>query len=240
MQYKTTGAAMALVCLVSAGQGCGEKRAPVVAAAESSGDEQAPEEPSDSLAVSGIRGTLSQDEVKKALEPRMLKFARCIQKRSAEVEWLAGGMTIEFHVKLDGSVAQAYPRESSFGDRATEQCAIEVAQATRFPAPHGGETDFAWSFEVPLDRSIREPVTLPDEVIASALSKQTGAIATRCGEGSFSVTAYIDPEGKVVAAGASAADEASAQKLDCVAATVQSFTFAGPGSYAAKVRFSVP
>lgn len=221
--------------------GCGDKPAPQAAApVESSGGEERREEREDSLAISGIRGTLSQDEIKKALNPRMSKFARCIQQRSGDVEWLAGSVNIEFRIKVDGSVALAYPRDSSLGDRATERCVIEVAQATRFPAPHGGEADFAWSFEVPLDGSIREPVSLPDETVQSALGTQSGALASSCGAGSYGVTAYVDPEGKVVAAGASAADEQSAQQLDCVASAVQSFTFPSPGSYAAKVRFSVP
>lgn len=233
-------AAFAVMCLSVAGPGCGEKTTPAAPPAESSGAEERREERPDSVSITGIKGTLSQDEVKNALEPRMLKFARCIQKRSADVEWLAGGVTIEFKVKLDGSVAKAYPRDSSLGDRATERCVIEVAEATRFPAPHGGEADFAWSFDVPLDSSVREPVSLPEELIAETLAKQLNTIASSCGEGSYGVTAYVDPEGKVVAAGASTTDEQSAEKLDCVATAVETFTFASPGSYAAKVRFSVP
>jgi hypothetical protein len=220
---------------------CGDKAAPQAPApVESSGSEERRAEREDSLAITGLRGTLSQEEIKKALDPRMGKFARCVQQRAGEIEWLAGGVTIEFRVKVDGSVALAYPRDSSLGDRATERCVIEVAQATRFPAPRGGEADFAWSFEVPLDGSIREPVSLPDETIQSALSTQSGALASACGAGSYGVTAYVDPEGKVVAAGASAADEQSAAQLDCVTSTVQGFTFPSPGSYPAKIRFSVP
>jgi hypothetical protein len=242
MQFRTKTVEAALVCLLASAAGCGGDKPAQVAApvASSGGDERRREEDRDSFAVTGIHGTLSQDEVKKALEPRMLKFARCIQKRSGDIEWLAGGVKLEFHVKVDGSVARAYPRDSSLGDRVTERCVVEVAEATRFPAPHGGEADFAWSFEMPLDSSIREPVSLPDDVLASALGEQSAALVSSCGEGSYGVTAYVDPEGKVVAAGASAADEASAQKLDCVAAAVESFTFASPGSYAAKIRFSVP
>jgi hypothetical protein len=222
--------------------GCGEKSAPqALAPVESSGgDEPRREEREDALAISGLRGTLSQEEIKKALDPRMGKFARCVQQRAGELEWLAGGVNIEFRVKVDGSVAFVYPRDSSLGDRATERCVIEVAQATRFPAPHGGEADFAWSFEVPLDGSIREPVSLPDETIQGVLSAQSGSLASSCGGGSYGVTAYVDPDGKVVAAGASAGDEQSAQHLDCVAAAVQAFVFPSPGSYAAKNRFSVP
>lgn len=242
MQFRMAWGRAALSCALAAGFACGgEKPAEVAApAAESGGGEQAHEAPAEPLAVTGIRGTLSQDEIKNALEPRMLRFARCVQQRSSEVEWLSGGVTIEFHVKLDGKVAKAYPRESSLGDRATERCVIEVAEAVRFPQPRGGEADFTWSFEVPLDGSIREPVSLPDDAIASAIGGQTGALTSSCGAGSYGVTAYLSPEGKVVAAGASTNDADSADQLDCVASAVQGFTFPSPGSYAAKIRFSVP
>jgi hypothetical protein len=219
---------------------CAAKPVAAPQAEESSGREREPAEEHDSLSVQGLRGTLSQEEVQGSLEPRMPKFARCVQKRSDQVEWLSGHVSLEFHVKLDGSVASVYPRETSMGDRATERCIEEVARGTRFPAPHGGEADFAWSLDVPLDSSIREPVALGTSDVSEVLTASTPLVQNACGGGSYAVTAYVDPEGKVVAAGASAADEASAAKLDCVAETVQSFVFASPGSYAAKVTFSIP
>lgn len=219
---------------------CGEKPQAAPEAQASSGEERGPEESPDTLSVTGLRGTLSQEEVQNALEPRMLKFARCVQQRSEAVEWLAGSMTFEFHVGLDGKVMRAYPRASSIGDRTTERCATEVALATRFPAPHGGEADFSWSFEVPLDSAIREPVALTQADVAAPLEAQRSLVESACGSGSFSVTAYVDTEGKVVAAGAAAGDEDSAQKLDCVAGAVSGFAFDSPGSYVAKVQFNLP
>lgn len=241
MHFRMAWGRAALACAWATAFACGgEKTAGIAApAAESGGGEERRALPEDTLAVTGIRGTLSQEEIKSALEPRMLKFARCVQQRSDEVEWLSGGVTIEFHVKLDGNVANAFPRDSSLGDRATERCVIEVAETTRFPQPRGGEAEFSWSFEVPLDASIREPVSLPDDVIKSAVGGQAAALA-ECGSGQYGLTAYVDPEGRVVAAGASASDAQSAEHLDCVASAVQGFTFPSPGSYAAKIRFSAP
>jgi len=219
---------------------CAGKPAEPQRAAETAGDEREEDASNDSLNVQGLRGTLSQYEVQNALEPRMPKFARCVQKRSGEVEWLSGHVSLEFHVNLDGSVASVYPRESSMGDRATERCIGEVAKGTRFPAPHGGEADFAWSLDVPLDDTVREPVALTGADVAEALVQHIPLLESACGAGSYGVTAYVDPEGKVVAAGVSAGDQTSAAKLDCVSETVQNFVFASPGSYAAKVTFSIP
>jgi TonB family protein len=219
---------------------CSDKPAKQPVVSESSGEERRERPEPDEMAVSGLRGTLRQDEIRDALEPRMLKFARCVQQRSEAVEWLSGRMLLEFHVALDGRVARVYPRESSMGDRITERCALEVASATRFPAPHGGEADFSWSFEVPLDSAIREPVSLG----ASELEPEPGALRTAieaaCGSGVFGLTAYVDPNGRVVAAGAGAGDDESAAKLDCVTSALEAFTFKSPGSYAAKLQATRP
>jgi hypothetical protein len=219
---------------------CGDKPAAEPVASESSGAERHEAPEADGMGVSGLRGTLSQQEVHNALEPRMLKFARCVQQRADSVEWLSGRVLLEFHVALDGKATRVYPRESSMGDRSTERCAVEVALATRFPAPHGGEADFSWSFEVPLDGSIREPVSLSAGELEPEPGALRGALESACGAGQYAVTAYVDTEGKVVAAGAAASDEESAQKLDCVASAALGFTFRSPGSYAAKLQLAVP
>jgi hypothetical protein len=206
--------------------------------AESTGGEERAAEP-DQLAVTGLRGTLSQHEIQGALEPRMLKFSRCVQKRSGEVEWVAGAMQFQFKVALDGSVAQVFPSQSSMGDRETERCMVEVAKSTRFPAPHGGEAEFSWSLEVPLDPDVREPVVWSAADVQEVLSTRTAEVETQCGGGPYAVTAYLDTEGKVVAAGAATGDEASAPQLDCVVLAVQGWLFPSPGSYAAKLTFTV-
>jgi hypothetical protein len=219
---------------------CGDKAVQAPAPSQSSGDEARGEPQEDPLAVSGLRGTLSQEEVHNALEPRMLKFARCVQQRAEAVEWLSGALRLEFHVGLDGKVVRVYPRESSMGDRLTERCAVEVAMATRFPAPHGGEADFSWSFEVPLDGAIREPVSLPAESLESEPGSMRAAIASVCGTGQLSLTAYVDETGKVVAAGGGAGDDESATKLDCATGALEALSLKSPGSYAAKVQLTLP
>jgi hypothetical protein len=206
---------------------------------ESGGGERREQAAEDSLAVTGLRGTLSQEEIKRALEPRMPKFGRCVQKRSGEVEWLAGSLELSFRVAVDGSVGNVFPTRSSMGDRATEQCALDVARGTRFPQPHGGEAEFTWSFEVPLDGEIREPVSWGAAEAGEQLAAHGSEITAQCGGGSYAITAYVDTEGKVVSAGAASAAEEAAGQLDCVAEAVRTWTFASPGSYPAKIQFSI-
>jgi hypothetical protein len=219
---------------------CGHSGVPEEAThvGETQGAEREPEEPG-GLSVSGLRGTLSQYEIQNALEPRMPKFSRCVQRRSGEVEWVSGGVEFQFKIALDGSVAQVYPSQSSMGDRETERCMLEVAKGTRFPAPHGGEAEFSWSLEVPLDPDVRAPVAWGAPDAGDALLEALPELKNQCGGGPYRVTAYVDAGGKVVAAGAATPDEASAASLDCVAQQVQSLALSSPGSYAAKLSFDV-
>jgi hypothetical protein len=226
----------ALIAVVACGS---SEPATEEAAAESSGQEAQREEAPDELAVTGLKGTLSQDEVQNALEPRMPKFARCVQKRAGAVEWLSGSIELSFRVAVDGAVAAVFPTRSSMGDRETERCALDVARATRFPQPHGGEAEFSWSFEVPLDGEIRPPVDWGADAAGVFLSEQASQVTANCGAGSYAITAYVDTEGKVVSAGAAAGSEAEAEQLDCVLDVVRAFTFESPGSYAAKLQFAI-
>jgi hypothetical protein len=219
---------------------CGSKPEVNEASEEAYGGSEAREESApDSLNVEGLRGTLSQQEIQNALEPRMPKFSRCVQKRSSSVEWVSGSMAFEFLVSTDGSVARVFPRESSMGDRDTERCMLDIAKGTRFPRPHGGEAEFGWSLEVPLDSDIREPVAWSAGEAGSVIGERTSELTSQCGSGPFALTAYVDVEGKVVAVGGSAPDEARAGQLDCVTQAVQEWVFPSPGSYAAKLQFSI-
>lgn len=206
---------------------------------ETEGGERREEPAEDPLSIQGLRGTLSQEEIKRALEPRMPKFARCVAKRTGEVEWLSGSLELSFRVAVDGSVASVFPTRSSMGDRATEQCSLDIAKGTRFPSPHGGEAEFTWSFEVPLDGEIREPVSWGDAEASEQVSAHGSEITAQCGGGSYAITAYVDTDGKVVAAGGATGSEDAATRLDCVTEAVRGWTFASPGSYPAKIQFSI-
>lgn len=217
--------------------GCGS--APVPEAVEPTAPPPREQESDRGVSIQGIRGTLSQDEIQRALEPRMMKFSRCVEKRASTVEWVSGKLEFTFTVNVDGSVKTVFPSESTFGDRETERCMTEVAKGTRFPQPHGGEADFSWSLEVPLDSSIREPVAWTAENAGSVIQSSGPAALSSCEGGAYAITAYVDENGKVVSAGAAAENETDAQKLDCVAQQIAGWSFPSPGSYAAKIGFDL-
>ncbi|MDB4991279.1 MAG: hypothetical protein JWN04_6457 [Myxococcaceae bacterium] len=200
----------------------------------------------DAVSVSGLHGTLSQEEIRGALEPRLPKFLRCAAARLSELEVLSGSLTLSFHVAVNGSVASVSPNQSSLGDRATERCMLEVAQTTHFPAPHGGEADFTWPLELPLASDVRAPAALPAgfaQPVTTARVRgveQADAVHGACGGGEYVVTTYVDPDGHVLAAGVATPDPVTTPELDCVAEAVASWTFPSPGSYPGKLSFTVP
>ena len=201
----------------------------------------------DTTEVSGLHGTLSQEEIQRALTPRLPKFLRCATARRAELEVLAGNLTFGFHLAANGLVTAVQVNQSTLGDRASERCMVEVAQSTQFPPPHGGEADFTWPLELPPDTDVRAPVQLGADVAQPISSARPARGIARgetlqgvCGGGQYVVTAYLGPDGRVLAAGVATPDISTPTELDCVAAGVMDWSFPSPGSYTGKLSFTVP
>lgn len=194
----------------------------------------------DSLAVSGLMGTLSQHEIQNALEPKLPRFLRCASQRRAVLDVLAGTLTMRFNVGVDGSVANVQPAESTLGDRETERCMLEIAKGVRFPPPHGGEAEFRWPLELPPDGDVRAPTELLPEPGREPLAKGPAELRASCGGGPVVVSLYLDASGSVLAAGVAAPELATAGELDCIAEGVRAWRFASPGSYVGKLSFPVP
>ena len=228
------------LALASALAGCGsssepEQQAP---AQQSSGAEM--RAPHESMQVTGLMGTISTHKIEMALEPKLPKFAQCFARAAQRVEQIAGGMKFYFRVGLDGRVEWVYPRESNVGDRATEQCLLEVARGTRFPEPQGGgAAEVTWSFEIDGSDDVRAPLAWEADKVSNAVAQNRDAV-TSCGEGAFSITTYIAPGGQVLAAGAATDSQDAAGRIDCVVEAVKSWSMPDPGSYPAKVTFSAP
>lgn len=220
--------------------GCGGESTPTeeTSASRSSGDER-PSEREDGVAITGLMGTIRADQVENALQPRMDRFMRCFQQRMGDVEFLAGNIRLSFRIHTDGTVSWVYPVQSDIGDRAVEQCILEVARAAHFPRPRGGEAEFGWGFGLDSASDVRPPLNWSQEALG-ALADEVPSVVRACrARGPFSVTAYIEPGGAVLAAGGSMPTAEDAQVLDCILERVRAWSMPDPGSYAAKITFAV-
>jgi hypothetical protein len=221
--------------------GCGgadpATEAEPTAVAATSGGEQ-PRRARPDVEVSGTLGTIPQRAIDERFEMKQQAFLRCFFDGSENLEVLGGRIELYLRIANDGSVRRVIPRASTVGDRATERCLLGLAARMKFPAPQGGdEAEFAKAIEVDA-AAARPPVAWDASRVASALS-QGGASITACGEGDFTVTAYVAPGGQVLAAGVAIADERGLDALDCVSDAVKGWTMPDPGSYPAKVTFAV-
>jgi len=194
------------------------------------------------MQVSGLMGTIPERKIQAKLEPKLPSFQRCFARGAERVELISGGMQFYFHVGLDGRVEWVYPKASSVGDRATEQCLLGIAGAARFPEPKGGgAAEISWGFDFDASDSARPPVDWDEAKVRPALDAERASLQD-CGveSGALLVTAYVSPGGQVLAAGASASNREAADKIDCVIGAVQAWHMPDPGSYPAKVSFHAP
>jgi len=198
-------------------------------------------EPDDGVAITGLMGTIRQDQVENALNPRMQRFMRCFSQRMGDVEFLAGNIRLAFRIHVDGSVAWVFPSETDLGDRDAEQCVLGVAQGTRFPRPRGGEAEFHWGFGFDAAEDVRPPLNWQADALG-ARADDVRQLSRRCRSsgGGHMITAYISPGGDVLAAGGSMPNQDSEGALDCILDAVRAMSMPDPGSYAAKITFEVP
>jgi len=197
----------------------------------------------ESMAVRGTTGSLSTGEVHGALEPRAQAFGMCFADHGRRLRTLGGRIQLAFHVDADGRVTRVRAVDSTIGHRRVERCILEVAAATRFPAPHGGEADFSWPLELDPPEHVRHPETWDPSRVTRVVRRLGPRLLRRCGadedEAGFQVTTYVSRSGRVLAAGVVALDEAEEDPLDCLARQVRRWRMPRPQRHQAKVTFEI-
>jgi hypothetical protein len=189
--------------------------------------------------ITGLMGTIRSDQVEDALNPRMGRFMRCFEQRMGDVEFLSGNIRMSFRIHTDGTVAWVFPSESDIGDRAAEQCVLEIARSTHFPRPRGGEAEFTWGFGFDAPDDVRLPTSWQEDALSDRQDDIADAARACNAAGDYRVTAYIEPGGHVLSAGGSAPSADAMAGLDCILERVRALEMPDPGSYAAKVTFAV-
>jgi hypothetical protein len=193
--------------------------------------------------IEGILGTLSADEVRRGLEPRMRRFATCFSRRYDEIEVLGGELLMGFRVNREGRVLWVRPVRSTVGDRETERCLIDVAAEARFRPPRGGEAEFTYPLMMELPEGVRPPLSWGPERMQASVARFGEGLLEECrpaGEpGGYVVTAYVERPGRILAVGVTTDNPELTDTLDCVADSVRGWETATPGSYPARVQFEV-
>jgi len=176
----------------------------------------------------------------KQVQPELVKCHKAGLKR---VEYLAGDVKFFVRVGEDGKVRWAFLEDSTLGDRATEKCMLDVLGRAPWPKPQGGEAEVKKPFGFDAGDA-REPTAWSPDKVTPALAKAEADVK-KCKAGvtgTFKVTAYVEPDGKdgkAQAGGVAPPNKEGEAKVDCVVDVVRGLKLPSPGSYAAKVTFSL-
>jgi hypothetical protein len=210
-------------------------------AQQSSGGESESSQPQQGMQIEGILGKIPESKIEDVMSGKLPAFQRCFFDGTGEVEFLSGRMDFYFRVGLDGKVERVHPKHSSIGHRKTELCLLDIAKRSRFPKPQGGgAAEFAWGFDIDSPGGVRAPVAWDATRVVDAVHANRASLdACSPGDARYELTAYVSPGGSVLAAGASTDSPEAADKLDCLTDAVKSWKMPDPGSYAAKVTFSL-
>jgi hypothetical protein len=195
--------------------------------------------------VSQELGSIDEGATKKTFDKLTDSLLTCQKDGISRVDYLAGDAKFFLRIGQDGRVKWAYLEDSTLGDRDTEKCMLRVVGGAQWPQPEGGEAQVERSISFdPTDA--RAPASWSSDKVQSVLSSKQGSDAIKCKVGTrgmYKVTAYVEPvskkHGKVVAVGVAPPSKEGEAKADCIAEAVKDWKVPSPGSYAAKVTFTL-
>ncbi|MGO8991748.1 MAG: hypothetical protein ACLQVI_00360 [Polyangiaceae bacterium] len=196
------------------------------------------------LRMTGELGEIDEVATRKTFDRVRPTLMRCYTTGLERIEYLAGDIKFYMRVKPDGHLRWVFFEQSSLGDRTTETCMLGVLTDTQWPLPDGGEAEVHQGLGFDAPANVRPPTDWSPDRLSSALAAKGDDLAAcrKHGKGALQVTAYVGPAhgaGHVLAAGASAPNADAAADVDCVLGVVRGMKVPSPGSYAAKVSFSL-
>lgn len=193
--------------------------------------------PKAKVEVRGIEGTLHSFDVKVAMEQKAREFAKCHEPRAKRVPILAGSLEFGIQVKQSGTVEQVELRTSDVGDRELERCFLDVIMATQFPRPNGGDANVTYTMLLSPGGKAREPEQWNPGRVQHLLEKRGADVSEHCelpSGGDFTITAYVNKQGRVVAAGVTSRAPTVASQFDCIAKELRRWPMPKPS----KKRFA--
>lgn len=188
-------------------------------------------------------GALDASKVQAVFDKASSALKQCYAQGVGRNELLAGDVKLAVRVAEDGSTKYAFLKESTLGDRATEECMLGVLKKQTWPKPVGGRegnADTSFGFD-PGDEN-RPPVEWTEARMGDAYKNAKSALA-RCradaGAGPMKATLYVSTDGKATTVGVSGVDAKSEDAAKCVVGVLSGLKYASPGSYDAKVTISI-
>ena len=195
-----------------------------------------------SISAESEIGGLDETKVKQVFQRSAAKLSACYDRGAERLPYLAGEVSFRLRITPVGGVRWAHVKDSSLGDRSTEECMLAILKSASWPLPQGGEGLAENSFTFEPGSEERPPVAWSPEQLGQPFRKAKGALAkcrSGAGTGAIRATLYVDTDGKASAVGVATADERGDAAVSCVIDTLKGLTFPSPGSYASKVSVTI-
>ncbi len=189
-------------------------------------------------------GQIDEAATSKTFSRSQSALMRCYTQGQGRLDYLAGDVKFFLRVQPDGHLRWAFVEQSTLGDHETEACMLEVLHSIAWPLPDGGDAEVHHDLGFDAPPGVRAPTDWSDGRVAQAVEHSSGAAAACKTHGTavFQVTAYVGPDhggGRVIAASVAAPSAAAAADVDCLLGVVRGMKLPSPGSYPAKVSFSL-
>lgn len=191
--------------------------------------------------VSSEIGGLDEDKVNATFVSSLSGLQRCLQQGASRVELLGGSASFFVKIDTEGKADVAYLEKSTLGDRETEKCMLSALRSKNWPKPVGGEHGLARkSFDFDPPNDVRAPAEYDQGHLSRGLEKIAGKLgACKGSQGSYEATMYVGTDGSVLAVGVTPPSEEGESAVDCLVSTLKDASFPSPGSWPAKVTFSL-
>lgn len=187
-------------------------------------------------------GALPEEETVAAFTSSLDPIHECFVNGTKRIEFLGGEIAFNVVVGEKGKVETIFAERSTLGDRQTEQCMFSVLRNAHWPRPVGGLIGVAQNgFEFEMSDDVRPPVEL-ENFDASAVLADLRSEIRGCKHGvaeAFTATVYIATNGQPISAGIAAPNRNAESASDCLVDVLKSAKFPSPGSWPAKVSFTL-
>lgn len=197
-------------------------------------------DPTEGISAMAEVGALPEEQAVAAFKSSFPAIQDCFIDGAQRVEFLGGEIALSVQVNQAAEAEYVFARQSTLGDRATEECMIRALKQASWPAPVGGLVGVAEnSFAFEMTGDVRPPVVMDQEQLSDMLAENAEAIADCKGSsyGSYTATVYVDSNGRAMSAGIAPSSKEGEANSNCLVDVLQHATYPSPGSWAGKVTF---
>src|SRR6185436_10005839 len=140
-------------------------------------------------------GGLPPEAVAATFQQAQDKIFGCFKKGLERVNFIGGSVRFFVKVDLKGKFMHAHLEKSDLGDRATEQCLLDVLMGYKWQTPVGGKVGIA-TFEMSFDHApdVRQPTAWSADRVKEVLAAKKDDLEECRGgvTGTYTATVYIE------------------------------------------------